>query len=225
MQRSINNSFDSTDMTFISASGFTGTYEPNLNYNYIRININTQNNDTLQIEQIDNPLNIVNPIIDTYSINNIATQIMAQLKLRFFRIIISSGTDSKRVYETYLIDNISKIQNIDSSGNIIVNGLTSGKLTLWNNISITNDNVSDIFNLSVATPSNLTFYGTLDKIGSLTVQFSNDGITFFNTQYIYTFVSIGDFGFNLTCCPQYVRLKVSIDPAETGNITAILNYC
>ena len=216
-------------MTFISASGFTGTYEPNLNYNYIRININTQNNDTLQIEQIDNPQNIVNPIIDTYSINNTATQIMAQLKLRFFRIVISSTTDSKRVYETYLIDNISKIQNIDSSGNIIVNGLTSnntsGKSTLWNNVSITNDNVSNICNLSVITPSNLTFYGTLDKVGSLTVQFSNDGITFFNSQYVYTLTTLGDFGFNVTCCPQYVRLKVSINPAETGNITAILNYC
>ena len=101
---------------------------------------------------------------------------------------------------------------------------SNGSVTLWNNEAITSGETSAIADLSTKRVANLTFYGTSgDGTGNITVQFSNDGTTFYDSQYVYGVVIAGHFGFNVPCSPKYVRLK-SNAVTTSSNCYAYLNY-
>lgn len=101
----------------------------------------------------------------------------------------------------------------------VVNSRGSG--VLWSGSSTGAGGVSLSVNLSNKNIKNITIFGSLDGDSLLTVQFSNDNITYYDSQYTYTLSSAGDMGFNITCCPNYIRLKSSKD--RTATIYA--NYC
>jgi len=74
-------------------------------------------------------------------------------------------------------------------------------------------------NLSSVNQTNLSFYGNVSATTVLTVQFSQDGTTFYDTQYSYSQTGAGDIGFNIQSSPLYVRLKSS----NSVNATIYLN--
>lgn len=101
----------------------------------------------------------------------------------------------------------------------IVNSRGSG--TLWAGSATGAGGVSLAINLTSKNIKNISFMGNCDASTLLTVQFSNDGTTYYDSQYSFNLSSSGDVGFNLSCCPNYLRVKSS------NNVTASLyaNYC
>lgn len=67
---------------------------------------------------------------------------------------------------------------------------------------------------------NLSFYGHSNGATTLTLQFSNDNITFYDTQYSYTISQASDFGFCLNASPFVFRIKSSADVS----VVAFVNY-
>lgn len=101
----------------------------------------------------------------------------------------------------------------------VVNSKTSS--SLWNaNVTGVNG-VSTSVNLSTKNIKNLTFMGNCNGATLLTVQFSSDGSNWYDSQYAYTLSASGDVGFNIPCCPNYVRLKSS----ASVTATMLLNCC
>ena len=96
-----------------------------------------------------------------------------------------------------------------------------GSSTLWFGSPTGSNGVSLAVNLSSKNIKNISFMGYISGDTMLTVQFSNDNTTFYDSQYSYTLSSAGDVGFNLACCPNYLRLKSSNDRTAT----IIVNYC
>jgi hypothetical protein len=149
----------------------------------------------------------------------------------------NTDTSGNVIVRSYLSDtsgnNINSTDNklnvYDLSGNTVLNDIyltlnSNGSVTLWNNVAITSGDTSLVANLSTKRVANLTFYGTSgDGTGNITVQFSNDGNTFYDSQYVYGVVIAGHFGFNVPCSPKYVRLK-STATTTSSNCSAYLNY-
>jgi hypothetical protein len=96
-----------------------------------------------------------------------------------------------------------------------------GSSTLWSGSATGAGGVSLAVNLSTKNIKNITFMGNCNGATLLTVQFSSDGTTYYDSQYAFTLSASGDVGFSLACCPNFVRVKSS------NNVTASLfvNYC
>lgn len=216
------NSYDyriNSELTNISP--FIGEYEPVKYAKYISIDIYVDGTDRLEIFHTDDPSGAT---LTTETFSNISNfkKIYTTLKSRFVRIIITTTetVNIKRFYDVYLIDD-------DKSQNIILNNIydlfnTRGSKKLWGNLSDTgetvyNNDTSDIVDLSDKPIKNLNFYGSAIKRDELTdynlslvVQFSTNGTTFYNTQYVYTFNGDIDFGFSIYASPKYARIKAII---------------
>ena len=95
-----------------------------------------------------------------------------------------------------------------------------GGQVLWATPSTGAGGFSESENLTGKAVVNLTFYGNSNLATVLTVQFSNNGTTWFSSQYTYTLTSGGDWGFSIPVSPFYVRLTSSANVA----CNAILNY-
>jgi hypothetical protein len=98
---------------------------------------------------------------------------------------------------------------------------TKGSAILWNNVSSGINGLSTAVNLSNIKISNMTFMGKSSGATLFTIQFSNDGITYYDSQYSYNFSGAGSFGFNINGCPNYLKMKSSNDVVAN----AIINYC
>lgn len=200
---------------------FIGEYEPVKYAKYISIDIYVEGIDTLQIFHTDDP-NGDTLTTDTFSNISNFKKIYTTLKSRFVRIIITTSetVNKKRFYDVYLIDD-------DKSHNILLNNIydlldTRGSNKLWGNLSDTgetvyNNDTSSIIDLSNKPIKNLTFYGSAIKRDplinynlTLIVQFSSNGINFYNSQYVYIFNDEIDFGFNINATPNYIRVKAII---------------
>lgn len=92
--------------------------------------------------------------------------------------------------------------------------------TLWGAVTTGVNGVSNAVNLSALKVNNITFMGNCNGATLLTVQFSNDGITYYDSQYSYNLTGASDFGFNLTCCPNYFRMKSSQNVTATVIVNA-----
>lgn len=101
----------------------------------------------------------------------------------------------------------------------VVNSRGSG--TLWSGSATGAGGVSLAVDLSLKNIKNITFMGNCNGATLLTVQFSSDGSTYYDSQYTFTLSASGDVGFSLACCPKYIKVKSS------NNVTASLyiNYC
>jgi hypothetical protein len=203
--------YNSYDYTRNTSLPFTGVYETNLENKVININIYTENQDTLTIYYTNDP-NGTPLITETYIINNLScnTTITSTIKSRFVKIGITSGvTTGKRIYDVTYITNENTQYVVKPRGSGI----------FWNNATVITNELSNAINLSSSPTSNLTIYGTSSNNVTICLQFSNDGVTYYNTQYTYA-ISVNDFGFNIVAAPNYIRLITN----GATTITAILNY-
>lgn len=92
----------------------------------------------------------------------------------------------------------------------------------WNNTSVLTAGTSSILNLSTTTSKNVSVYGNSSVVGKLTVMFSYDGLTFFQSQYSYTITVAGNFGFTISVSCGYTRLLWT---GSTSTITAYMESC
>lgn len=102
---------------------------------------------------------------------------------------------------------------------------SKGSFNFWNGNTITNidgsNNVSSICDLSSNAVRQLTIFGTIEGRNTIVVQFSNNGTDFFDSQYNYNISRGGDYGFNITATPNYIRLRTL---NTTNLIKSFLNY-
>jgi hypothetical protein len=70
---------------------------------------------------------------------------------------------------------------------------------------------------------NITIFGNVDDSTTLTVAFSNDNITYYDSQYQVNLSGATDFGFNLpsTCAIKYLKIKSS----DNVTCNCFVNYC
>ena len=74
--------------------------------------------------------------------------------------------------------------------------------------------------LSTQSVRTLTIFGTSNAGMVISVLFSNDNVTWFQSQYQYT-LSGGDFGFSINACPYYLQIS-SNNPENL--LGAFINY-
>jgi hypothetical protein len=129
-------------------------------------------------------------------------------------LAITGSVDVNNFPNSYPVTN-ADITNIYN----VVNSRGSG--TLWSGSATGAGGVSLAVNLTSKNVKNITFMGNCNGATLLTVQFSSDGTTYYDSQYAFTLSASGDVGFSLACCANYVRVKSS------NNVTATLyiNYC
>ena len=127
-------------------------------------------------------------------------------------------------------------QKVDISGQTVVvsstdittiaNALSNQRITstVWNNVSVVQNGQSNIISPGTSTYNNtvLSCYGTSSQNAIIAVQFSNNGTTFYTTQYQYT-LTAGNFGFSIPCSAYHVRLILL--SAVTSTITAYIDIC
>ena len=96
--------------------------------------------------------------------------------------------------------------------------------TVWNNVSVVQNGQSDVISPGTSTYCNTTLscYGTSSQNATIAVQFSNNGTTFYTTQYQYT-LTAGNFGFSIPCSAYHIRLILL--SAVTSTITAYIDIC
>ena len=114
-------------------------------------------------------------------------------------------------------DTHTKLDNIQTQ----LEKSNKGTSTLWSNNLTGINGVSLVADLSTVNQTNLTVFGSVNGATQIIVQFSNDGTTFYDSQYSYNQSASGDYGFNINSSPKYLRLK------STLSVTAyaFLNYC
>ena len=104
-----------------------------------------------------------------------------------------------------------------SAINTLIN--SRGNAQLFNGQSGLNG-VSLSVNVSTKLVINLSFYGHSNGATTLTLQFSNDNVNFYDTQYSYVISQASDFGFCLNASPFSFRLKSS----NNVHVVTFVNY-
>jgi len=216
---SYNNSYDSNNTS--QSFPFTGTYESDLTKKSISIDIysNAPSPDTLYVDHIDDPSLSIPLYTDQYIITSTVLQIITRIKSRFVRIRINGTGTYKRIYDVRLTENINK--EIQKNMFILSAGLSTSSGQTFP--------VNNYCDLSNTNANNITIYGksTANTQTLLTVQFSPDKITWYNSQYVYNFNNGGDFGFNFQTSTAYIRLKLDMpnqNQQYTTNFYAYLAY-
>jgi hypothetical protein len=97
----------------------------------------------------------------------------------------------------------------------------SSKLFDYANLTGVNG-VSSSADLALSS-TNISFYGKVSATTNLTIQLSNDNITYYDSQYKVSLTNASDFGFNLpsTIAIKYIRVKSSANV----NCDCFINYC
>jgi hypothetical protein len=113
-------------------------------------------------------------------------------------------------------DTHTKLDNIQTQ----LEKSNKGTSTLWSNNLTGVNGVSLVANLSNVTQSNLTIFGSVNGATSIVILFSNDGVTFYDSQYSYVQSASGNWGFSINACPLYLRLKST----SSVTATAFVNY-
>jgi hypothetical protein len=67
----------------------------------------------------------------------------------------------------------------------------------------------------------VSIYGSVSGATNLTLQLSLDGVTYFDTQYVYSIASAGGYGYALTLPFQYFRIKSSSAVTAIVNVTVM----
>lgn len=180
-----------------------------INYPNIIINLKGDSKMELTLYESSNERAISNEkkyIIDANSDFNIRFQLNA----RFFKLKL---TNIDVVNQSTL-----NLQVIYTANEIIEKD--SGSFKIWDNKTLSSSNLPSTAYNSHYKNSLFTFYGNSSASTVLTVQISNDGITWFNSQTTYTLTTAGNFGFTFSGVCNYIRLMSS----SATTITTYLNY-
>jgi len=197
-----------TSIKPLVANGFFSPliWEDALQYSTYSITLTADKNCIITVQFTNDRLNITYQQVfsvlagEAFNYNDIISSSYFRL-----RVDNTEGTNMTAFSLSTYLKNDTKSSNVISA-------------LLWGNVATGINGVSALIN-SNFNIKNYTFFGDVDGATDLIVQISNDGSTWYSTQYTYTASGAGYFGFNVSnLVAQYVRLQSS------NNITAKA-YC
>ena len=176
----------------------------------IILSLKGDTNTRLELYESTNGTNIQNTKI-YYVDKNKSLNIQFNLNARYFKLRLDNLENQTQT--------ILNLQVIYSSFHV-PQAIDASSFKIWNNTTLSTTNESSIAYNSNFKNTLFTFYGTSTNATVLTVELSNDNITFYNTQTTYTIADPGDFGFTYQGVFNYVRLSSS----AATTITAFINF-
>ena len=197
----------------ILANGFFAPiiWDDCLNFNSVVLSLNcTGAPVVLTVEQSSDRVNISS----TETVNIYANELYNnsfQLYARFFKLRLDnpSGTNQTSLNCQVIFKNLVVPQNNIRSAQVFSPATSTGVNGVSASINLNQRNAT------------LTIFGNIDSGTVLTLQFSNDDVNYYDSQYSLTASSGQNFGFSVpTSSIYYIRLKSSNDV----NILAIVNY-
>lgn len=233
----IRQSYDPSENTIISENTYIYTplisnssniYLVNITSNFYKIDIMSSDinpstkrvyncyltSDDINVKLYDNSGNSFNSTNNSLNVYNTSTLNFANDSVTAYISdsnggLISSTSGSLNIYSSVLND-IYTLLNTRGTG-ILFNSSSS---VYSNPISFINKNIKSI-----------TIYGNSSGSTTLTLQCSNDGNTWYSSQYTLVLDSPGNFGFGLSgFCPRYLRM-LNPPAAPPVIITAYIDYC
>jgi hypothetical protein len=183
----------------IVANGFYAPpyWDDIIEYDFATINFQCDVKCKLTIYQSTDKLNISWSRVVVVEANR-AFQLPIQLNTRYFKLRVDNATATNSTI--FALQTIYK-QNAPNP--------TNNTIQIFNGATGANG-------VSVIVPINLankqfSFFGNVDGMTNLIVQMSSDSVNWYDSQYSYTSSTAADFGFNITLCSPYIRLKSSAD--------------
>lgn len=171
---------------------------------------NVQSSNTLLTNVQSNTNNIITNVQAT---NNLLSDTNIHLSnIQTFTSSLPSATQATQT-------NTSLNEISQNSTNIYDKVNSKGQSQIFNGASGVNG-VSSAVDVSTKHLRNITVFGNSNGATTLTVQFSNDNVNYYDSQYSYITSSASDFGFNITASPYYFRLKSS----NNVTLVAYVNY-
>jgi len=164
----------------------------------------------LELYESTNGNNISNTKI-YYVDKNKSLNIQFNLNARYFKLRLDNLENQAQT--------LLNLQVIYSNFHV-PEAIDAGSFKIWNASVLPTTNQPSLSYNSNFRNSLYTFFGESSAATVLTVQLSNDGVNFYNTQTTYTIAAPGDFGFTYSTVCNYVRL---ISSAAT-TITTFINF-
>jgi hypothetical protein len=137
--------------------------------------------------------------------------IQFNLNCRFFKLALFNLENQAQT--------VLNLQTIYSNLHV-PQAIESGQFKVWNNSTLIGSNQPSIAYNSNFRNTIFTFFGNASAATVLTVQLSNNGTNYYNTQTTYTIPAAGDFGFSYQGVFNYIRLVSS----AAVTITTFINF-
>ena len=185
-------------------------YDDLLLFPGIILSVKGDTNMKLELYESTNGSNVSNTKI-YYVDKNKSLNIAFNLNARYFKLRLDNLEN-----QTQTLLNLQVIYSYLH----VPQAIESGSFKIWNASVLSAINQPSISYNSNFRNSLFTFYGVSSAATVLTVQLSNDGINFYNTQTTYTQSAAGEFGFTYQGVFNYIRLSSS----AATTITAYLNF-
>lgn len=192
-----------------SLDAFIYTIQPYMRYFYVVLdNIDTNDQTYLRLSTIQKTIEVYK---EAGVSSNVAITSPLNLDGSVFvggNLALSGSVDANVTNASLNVSDSSTQSKLQS---IYTDVQKSNKIsaTMWLSSVTGIGGVSLSANLSLVNQTNLSFYGNVSDTTVLTVQFSQDGTTFYDTQYSYSQTGAGNIGFNIQSSPLHVRLKSS----------------
>ena len=185
-------------------------YDDLLLFPGIILSLKADTNMRLELYESTNGANISNTKI-YYVDKNKSLNIQFNLNARYFKLRLDNLENQAQT--------LLNLQVIYSNFHV-PQAIDSGSFKIWNaSVLSTINQPSTAYNSNFKN-SVFTFFGNSSAATVLTVQLSNDGINFYNTQTTYTLSAAGNFGFTYSGVFNYIRLSSS----AATTITTFINF-
>ena len=190
----------------LNSRSYIGTPEDVLQYNTTQFQLTSDTVNEITIYQSNDRITYTTTKI-SYTTPNVSLSCNVPLLCRFifYNIENNSGTNQTSF-------NLRVLYRNTSSSSVL-------SRIVWNTVQTGAGGYSSIVSFPHGV-RNYTIYGNVSLATDLTVELSCDGVTFFDSQSVYSTLA-GNLGFNLTLCSPYVRLKSSEDVLAKVYISAL----
>ena len=185
-------------------------YDDLLLFPGIILSVKGDTNMKLELYESTNGSNISNTKI-YYIDKNKSLNIQFNLNARYFKLRLDNLEN-----QTQTLLNLQVIYSYLH----VPQAIESGSFKIWNNTTLLTANQPSISYNSNFKNSLFTFFGSSSAATVLTIQLSDDGVNYYNTQTTYTQSAAGEFGFSYQGVFNYIRLSSS----AAVIITAFINF-
>lgn len=214
---------------------FTGLYSSTLDFSVITVSLNCDSKYNLDVYFSHDGFN--DDSIQSIIVSSVPAETQFYVfepKMRYFKLKLTN-TSSTQTYLTLQTILKSSFIYQDLSGLNVVNNALNNCITnnqvniknsgrhnqvLWATSATGINGVSAIANMSDHNIKTISIYGNSDGASIFTLQFSNNGTTFYDSGYTIT-ITPADFGSSFQISPRYLRLKSS----NSVGTNTIINAC
>jgi hypothetical protein len=224
------NNFSNTPLG--AEKAYIGTYDSVLQYGSATITLNTDTDCELIIYQSADKVSTISEVVPITSFPYTSIISLAQPYVYFtvrnttstdqttflFTVIYRSGVyvpDGTGLASTKIFDSAGN--SLDSTSNALdvyvqnqISTPSSKTTQVWNSAVVSTGSTSTALSNGSSATQIITVFGTTTAPANYTsvVQFSNEGTTYYDSQYSYTTTAGGDFGFAIQGCAKFIRLKI-----------------